>query len=65
MSKDKEIKTEIEISDFKGHPLLKIWELRPDGNRTDSPLISIGVKKCKAVYAHMGDIEQFIKDNSK
>lgn len=58
-----QVKTETEISEFKGYPTFKIWELRPDGNRKDFPLFSFGVRKAQAVLDHKKELEEFVKQS--
>lgn len=59
MSDKKEIKTEVEIGEYKGSPVLTIHELDEQGQRTKYPLISFGKRKAKAIIKHIQDLEDF------
>ena len=59
------MKTEIELGEFKGNPVITIHELDQSGNRKPYPLISVGIKKAKAIVHHLEDIEDFIDNNDR
>jgi len=62
MSKKEEIKSEIEIGDYKGNPTIIIHELDKDGKRKPYPF-SFGTKKAKLIVKHIEDIEAFSEGN--
>lgn len=53
-----EIKTEIEIGEYKGSPTLTIHEIDEKGNRKPYPF-SFGKKKAKAILEHIEEIKKF------
>lgn len=55
--------TVVEVGEYKGYPTFTIWELRPDGQKKDAPLIAFGTKKAKALVKHIEDIEAFTEGN--
>lgn len=62
MSKE-EKETVVEIGEFKGFPIIKIYELRPDGQKKDVPTLSFGTSKAKLIIKHIEDIEAFAEGN--
>ena len=59
MSKEnKEIKTEVEIGEYKGSPTLSIYDLDDKGERKQYPF-SFGKKKAKAILNHLEEIKKF------
>ena len=62
MSKTKEIKTEVEIGDYKGNATLVIYELDQDGKRKPYPF-SFGIKKAQLIIKHIEDVEAFAEGN--
>ena len=58
-TKDKELKTEVEVGDNKGSPLITIHDLDDDGKRKQYPVISFGKKKARAIIKHIEDIKRF------
>lgn len=58
-----ELNTECEVSEYEGHPVIKIYELRPDGQKRDFPLITLGLRKAKAIVKHIEDVEAFSEGN--
>ena len=57
------METVVEIGEYKGSPIIKIYEVREDGAKRDVPLISFGVRKAKAVDKHSVAIKKFIAEN--
>lgn len=62
--KNQPVKTVVENSDYQGKPILKIFEIRPDGARRDYASLSFGVAKAKAILASVKEIEKFVEENS-
>lgn len=60
MSK-KEIKSEVEMSEYKGNPMIVIHELDEDGKRKPYPF-SFGTKKAKLILKHIKEIQELIND---
>lgn len=57
-----DLKTISEVGEYEGHKIIKIYEC--DGvYRGKYPIISVGVKKAKAILNHAKDLEAFIKEN--
>jgi hypothetical protein len=56
------MKTEVEITEFKGAPLLQIWEIDEEGKRKPFPIVAFGLKKAKAIVKHIEDIEAFTEE---
>lgn len=57
-----ELETEVEISVYKGNPVLVIHSLDKDGKRKPYPL-SFGTSKAKLIIKHIEDIEAFVEGN--
>lgn len=60
MQINKEVKSEVEIGEYKGSPTIAIHELDDKGTRKPYPF-SFGVKKAKLILAHIKEIEDFVK----
>jgi hypothetical protein len=56
--KDKELKTEVEVGEFKGSPTIHIYELDDEGKRKAFPF-GFGKKKAKLILRHLKEIEEF------
>lgn len=61
---NKEVQTVVENSEYQGKPVLKIFEIRPDGARRDYASLSFGVQKAKAILASIEAIKYFVEENS-
>lgn len=61
------MKTEIELTKFKGADVFTIWELDDNGERKKFPVVSFGKKKGEAIVKHLKDLEDFLgqKDNQE
>lgn len=57
----KELETEVEIGEYKGAPVIKIWEKDNDGKRREYPLISFGKRKAEILLKHLKELEDFAK----
>lgn len=62
MSKNKEIKTEVEIGDYRGNPMFIIWPVDDNGVKAQYPVISIGGTKAKALIKHLEELKKFVGD---
>lgn len=56
-----ELKTVVEVGEYKGSPTVTIWEETESGARPQYPLISFGVKKAKLIIKHQEEIKNFIE----
>lgn len=59
------MKTVIEEKEFRGHPMLVIFEVDDEGKPKPLQLIGFGKKKAKAILNHIKEIENFAKDVDK
>jgi len=50
--------TQVKESEFKGHKIFGVFE---EGK--DKPVVSIGLKKAKAILAHTKELEDFVAKN--
>lgn len=64
MSK-KELKTEVEIGEYKNSPMIIIHELDDEGKRKPFPVVQFGVKKARAIVKHQDEIQAFVVGNEK
>lgn len=53
------MKTEIELSKFKGADVFTIWEVDENGERKNFPVVSFGKKKAEAIVKHIEDVKNF------
>jgi len=45
--------------EYKGHPVISIWQVDDAGNKVGKlPIISFGKSKAQAILQHIEDIEQ-------
>lgn len=56
----KELKTEVEVGEYKGFPTFTIWELGDRGEKKN--LISFGKKKAQALIKYMNEISDFANE---
>ena len=55
-------KTVCELSEYKGSPVIGIWAVNENGEKTGSfPIISFGKAKAKALIDHHNDIKIFLE----
>jgi hypothetical protein len=54
------MRTEIEITKFKGSDVLTIWEVDENGERKKFPVIAFGKKKGEALVKHWQDVKEFV-----
>lgn len=57
--------TEIEIGEYKNNPTFIIHELDDKGQRKQYPLLTVGVKKAKALLKHMDELSDFVAEEKK
>lgn len=56
-------KTKAFFEDFKGHPVIALWEVDPAGNKVGQyPVISLGVRKAKVLLSHIEELKRFAAD---
>ena len=53
------MKTETEITTFKGADIFTIWEIGENGERKQFPLISFGKKKAEAILRNADELKKF------
>ncbi len=53
----KELVTVSEYEEYKGHKLLKIFEVDEEGRKDKYPLHNFGKKKAQAILNHLEDIK--------
>lgn len=59
------MKTIVEFSEYKGHPMLSIWKVDDDGKKIgEYPVISFGLGKAKAIVEHASAIEKFVVNST-
>ena len=52
--------------EYKGNPVIGIWETDDNGNKTQKyPIISFGINKANAIMTHQEEIEGFLQRNIK
>jgi len=56
-------KTHVEVGDYKGSPVFKIYEIRDDGAKRDVPTISFGVRKAEHILANIEALKKFVNEN--
>jgi hypothetical protein len=61
----KETKTIVQLGEFEGHPTFKIIEVDEEGYKNKYPVITVGVKKAKAILKNIKALEDFVKANDK
>lgn len=49
----------IEESEFKGQPVITIWETDDEGKKKQFPVISFGKKKAKILVDNIKEIQDF------
>lgn len=54
----KELKTEIENTEYKGAKTLTIWEVDDEGKRAQYQLLGFGKKKAQAIIKHLDEIKK-------
>lgn len=52
--------TSVKLGEFAGKPFLAIHEIK-NGEISERPVISFGLKKAKAVIAAIAEIEKFVE----
>lgn len=56
------MKTKVFFDTYKGYKMFAIWEVDEQGNKVgDSPIISFGSRKAKALMSHFGDLKDYIE----
>lgn len=53
------MKTEIELTKFKGADVFTIWEVNENGERKKFPVVSFGKKKGEAILKHLTELKDF------
>lgn len=57
-----EKRTLTNVEDFKGSPIIQIWEVDEDNQNVSSfPILSFGKSKARLVLKHIKDLEEFVK----
>jgi len=60
------MKTKVFTSEYKGHPIVQVFEVDDQGNKQGKyPVVSMGVKKAKALLDNQAEVALFIADNEK
>lgn len=55
------METKAFFEEYKGSPVIAIWKVDENGNKVGSfPIISMGVKKAKAVIGSINAIREFV-----
>jgi hypothetical protein len=54
------MKSEIELTKFKGADVFTIWEVDENGERKKFPIISFGKKKGEAIVKHLKELKDFV-----
>lgn len=57
--KNKEVKTIVEIGEYKGNSIFTIWSVNNEGVKSQYPLISVGRIKAKAIINHLEELKDF------
>lgn len=58
----KDLKTEVEIGEYKGSPTLTIHDLDINGNRKPYPF-GFGKKKAQLIIRHLEEIKSFAENS--
>jgi hypothetical protein len=58
------VKINVEVSDYKGSPVLSMWEIDTEGNKGKYPLLAFGKKKAQAILDNINIIQEFAKDKT-
>jgi|688.fasta_scaffold2137334_1 hypothetical protein len=53
------MKTEIELTKFKGADVFTVWEVDENGERKKFPVVSFGRKKGEAILKHLEELKSF------
>lgn len=53
------MKTELEISNFKGNDIFSIWEVDKNGIRNPSPIISFGRFRGSLILQYINELKDF------
>ena len=56
--------TKAVVGQFKGRPVLQIFNTDKDGKTEGQPVITFGITKAKALQDHADDIKRFIETYS-
>lgn len=57
------MRTVVKITEYKGNPVLSVWEVDEDGDRANKyPIISLGRKKLGALMSHSEEIAEFLEE---
>lgn len=58
------MKTKVFTSEYKGHPIVQVFEVDDQGNKQGKyPVVSMGLKKAKALLDNQAEVALFISDN--
>jgi hypothetical protein len=58
-----ELKTKVEIGEYKGNAMCTILELDDKDKPKPYPLLNFGIKKAEAILANIDEIKKFVEDN--
>lgn len=57
--------TKVVVGDYKGSPVLSIFEIDSEGNQGAYPVVSFGSKKAKAILKHLDEIKSWVDNQEK
>ena len=58
------MKTKVKVGEFKGKEIFQLWQVDDEGNeKSERPLIAMGINKLKAIVEKIEDAKEFIKRN--
>ncbi len=56
--------THTQVDEYKGKPIFAVYKTPADlEEKTEYPIVSMGVKKAKAILKHAEELKKFVSDN--